>query len=93
MFLEPHYLVTLFIPIYYTFINRSLNHGINSNRTIAKITHSPNTINTTNLFSSKTGWGGKTWKTYRKCTPLNYTGSYKQNKVSIYIYISRCDNG
>lgn len=24
-----------------------------------------------------------------KHTPLNYTGSYKQNKVSFYIYISR----
>lgn len=25
----------------------------------------------------------------KKHTPLNYTGSYKQNKVSFYIYISR----
>lgn len=25
----------------------------------------------------------------KKRTPLNYTGSYKQNKVSFYIYISR----
>lgn len=25
----------------------------------------------------------------KKRTPLNYMGSYKQNKVSFYIYISR----